>query len=358
METLTIPFADVAIFSLVEQTKFFDLWDEVIIRRALHHHNGRYNPRKRSLVHNIRSLLDKEHIAVLSKMRYDTKREGLNTSKTLSAVFGGNYSPRTTLYWNDFSEVQRKQLKRIFYDIQPKLEECLGRRIKLGYSDFKFSILRYEGASAKFDWHYDTEESNCFRILAMFRAGGKVPPFTYINNTNDTKERIDVHMNVGDAVLLRGTTTYHCVEASDDPNTVRYMLGIQIRTLDKVKIHKSLCSELRTQTPAYIMSSIVIPTVIKTLFVSSIVDFILTTCHIKQNHHFEAVASLGMIVASYLLSGKMPTGIGTNVEYSIRSIALLYGYAFLGTFNPHRALNLTAYVLGTELLMPSEYVAY
>ena len=192
----------------------------------------------------------------------------------------------------------------------------------------------------------------------MFRSGGKVPPFTYINNTNDSKKRVDVHMNVGDAVLLRGTTTYHCVEATDDPNTVRYMLGIQIRTLDKVPIHKSLCSELRSQTPTHIMSSIAIPFAVKSLFVSSIFDFILRTCHITQNHHFEAVASIGTIVASYLLSGKMPKGIGTNVQNSIHSIAMLYGYAFLGTLNMHRSLNMTAYVLGTELLMPSEYVAY
>ena len=220
-------------------------------------------------------------------------------------------------------------------------------------------MLRYEGKTARFDWHYDTEPPSCFRILILFRAEGTVPPFTYMDNSHGKSVRTDVHLAVGDAVILRGTTTYHCVDASDDPSTVRYMLGMQVRRLDDSGAEpKTICNQIRNRNMADVARSIVIPGLLRHLFVSSVIDFVIWHWSVPTARHMEAAVSLGVIVAAYMLSGKMPPGVGTNVQNSIKSIAILYTAALAGTCNPHRALNITAYILGTELLVPSRFVEY
>ena len=124
-------FADVAIFGLCEKMRILDTWDESTGRRLLHHFNGyNYHPGKKSLVFRLPTVLDEQSTAMLRNMTFERERNGFNTSRVITSLFGGNYSPRTTLYLNDFSRVQIKQL----YASQTKIleNETAGRACLFG----------------------------------------------------------------------------------------------------------------------------------------------------------------------------------------------------------------------------------
>ena len=58
----------------------------------------------------------------------------------------------------------------------PSFETILGIKLRLGDSNFRACILRYEGENAQFAMHYDTEHPDCFRTLMLYE-GGDNPTF-------------------------------------------------------------------------------------------------------------------------------------------------------------------------------------
>jgi hypothetical protein len=350
---MNIPYAFTIPYAIAEKNGYTDLWNETVARRYLHHMNSNnYNNHKKSLVYKVKEILNKEQINNLQQIQFGDIST-LSNNPFIPTIFGGNYSERSTLYYDNLSPEQQCHLTQLFDTIKPTIEETIGSSVCLNESNFKVCVLRYEGKSAKFAWHYDTEEPNCLRILIMFKCGGTVPPFTYIDNTNGKKE-IDIHTELGDCIILRGTTTYHCVKETTDPQTIRHMLGFQIRIGEQM-YHKSFCSEFRSQTFTHFLTTVALPQTIKHILITQISKFLLSAIGIQPNIKLEMISSLSIIIASYMLSGKMPDGIGTNVANSIESISLLYIGFLCCTLDPMIALNNTAYILGTELLFQPQY---
>ena len=146
------------------------LWGENIFRRVYHHlSNNNYDPRRVPLLHKVRQLTD-EHVAYLQGLTFD-KDTALNTNK-LSLLVGGQYSPRDTLYFNNMDKDMQIKLEDMGNSFIPHFETILGTKLRLGDSNFRAIILRYEGANAQFGFHYDTEHPDCFRTLMLYEGGG------------------------------------------------------------------------------------------------------------------------------------------------------------------------------------------
>jgi hypothetical protein len=225
------------------------LWNERTDRRVLHHlQNCRYNPNKIPYIKLFQKLIQiknsKELIIEGEQFNFDKiEGNGINTySKDISALTGGQYSKRSTLYYKDFPKDDKRKLLLIGYKLKTKIEEKINKKLFWGESDFKIVLLRYEGDKASFAWHYDTEPLNCYRTLTLIKANGKIPPFCYKNViSNDVK----LNLELGDTIFFKGTQTYHKVENSNDENTVRWMLGFQFCDSEYDINSKTICSELR-----------------------------------------------------------------------------------------------------------------
>ena len=195
------------------------LWGENIFRRVYHHlSNNNYDPRRIPLLHKVRQLTDAQ-VAYLQGLTFENK--ALNTTK-LSLLVGGQYSPKGSLYFNNMEKDMQTKMEDMGNSFIPHFETLLGTKLRLGDSNFRACILRYEGENAQFAMHYDTEHPDCFRTLMLYE-GGIIPPFCY----HDGKDVQKVHFQVKDGILFRGTTTHHGVYPSKDPTTKRYMVGFQ-----------------------------------------------------------------------------------------------------------------------------------
>lgn len=183
------------------------------------------------------------------KAYFEDEMKSLNTaSPTLSTITAGQYSKRSTLYFNHFTNAGKAVLTGIANDIRPKLAKIIGVNdsdLHLGKSNFKCVLLRYEGKSANFGWHYDMEEWNCFRCLFLIQKNGNIAPFIYLD---DRGSQVEIPLQtLGDGLIFQGTRTYHGVPNTNDPDTLRYMLGFQYYVGEDCskQNNKSFCSEFR-----------------------------------------------------------------------------------------------------------------
>jgi len=146
------------------------LWGENIFRRVYHHlSNNNYNPRKVPLLHTLRQVLTEEQVAYLQGLTFQ-KDTALNTKK-LSLLVGGQYSPRDSIYYNNMDKEMQEKMEEMGNSFIPQLEALVGP-LRLGDSNFRACLLRYEGANAQFAMHYDTEHPDCFRTLMLYEGGG------------------------------------------------------------------------------------------------------------------------------------------------------------------------------------------
>lgn len=295
------------------------LWNENIFRRVYHHlSNNNYNPRKIPLLHEVREGLMDEEVAYLQGLTFK-KDNGLNTSK-LSLLVGGQYSPRDSLYFNNMDKEMQDKLEEMGNRLIPSFEMLIGTKLRLGDSNFRACIIRYEGANAQFGFHYDTEHPDCFRALFLYDREGIIPPFCYVDGTMR-----QIHFQIKDGILFRGTTTHHGVEPSNDPNTKRYLVGFQYIKADSDQIEKpNLTNQLRGTSILTILQ----------LFLPYSVYYQIPT-YLPTYFPIE-VALFGMMG---ILS---PTN-------TIQSVGLFYFFCCLMTFNAGLALQITAYILLTEL---------
>lgn len=150
------------------------LWGENIFRRVYHHlSNNNYDPRRIPLLHKVSQLTD-EHVAYLQGLTFENK--ALNITK-LSLLVGGQYSPKGSLYFNNMDKDMQTKMEDMGNSFIPSFETILGIKLRLGDSNFRACILRYEGENAQFAMHYDTEHPDCFRTLMMYEGGGDNPTF-------------------------------------------------------------------------------------------------------------------------------------------------------------------------------------
>jgi hypothetical protein len=81
------------------------------------------------------------------------------------------------------------------------------------------------------------------RILALINKEGTVSPLDY-KDADGNEEQLKV--DIGDGWVFKGSSTLHRVQSSNDPRTVRHMVGFQYTTdPEACNKHKSFCSELR-----------------------------------------------------------------------------------------------------------------
>jgi hypothetical protein len=239
------------IFIIIDKYNLCTLWDENIFRRILHHiQNSYYNPLKIPFIikiNNKSNLLSYNDINIIKNIFNNIIKPNCanNISLLMSSLSGGNYSKRCTLYYNDFNDIDKQILDNIGNKFIPYFENIINKKLILGNSDFRCTILSYEEEDANFAWHYDTEHAQCYRVLFLFDSEGNISPFSYINNKGI---KTDIKLSIGDGIFFKGTETYHGVDKSNDKNQIRRMIGWQyietpILTIDK----KSLCSELRSK---------------------------------------------------------------------------------------------------------------
>jgi len=299
------------------------LWGENIFRRVYHHlSNNNYNPRKIPLLYETRQILTDKQVFYLQGLTFE-KDTALNTTKW-SLLLGGQYSPRDTLYFNNMDKELQIKLEEMGNSLIPLFNKVAGTKLRLGDTNFRAILLRYEGANAQFGFHYDTEHPDCFRSLILYDGAGTIPPFCYRDSQGDLQK---VHFQVKDGILFRGTTTHHGVEPSNDSNTKRYMVGFQYIKAESDQIEQpTLCNQLRGTS---------IQTILQ-LFIPYSMYYQITNY----------LPSIGFPISLSIFA----IGIGFTSTNKIQSVSLFYLFCCFMTFDARLALHITAYILLSEQL--------
>ena len=326
------------------------LWGENAYRRLLHHVSGwDYNELKEPLVHRVPDIINKDQVqsalTIFDNHMVD-KHTSSNCFENVARNLGGaNVS--TKLYADAFSETELTTLLHIGEQLIPTFNQILGEELILGDSNFKCCILSYSGESS-FNMHYDTESPDCFRTIIMIHKKGDVAKFTY-HDADGTP--VEVDMDPGSGILQRGTTTYHGVPATTDPNAERVILGFQYMKVGGVPEPQTLCSETRHLSTGKIVSEIMVPW-----------GIYYTCLHAIQGRVFsgKVVTFQQSVMCAFIISF-----IYSNISTKLRVVGSGYPgttgslsrYAiacFLGTFNPHHAIDRYIYTLVTEMLLPND----
>jgi hypothetical protein len=292
------------------------LWGENIFRRVYHHlSNNNYDPRRIPLLHEIKLLTD-EHVTYLQGLTFDNT--ALNTTK-LSLLVGGQYSPRGSLYFNNMDKDMQTKMEDMGNSFIPSFETILGTKLRLGDSNFRACILRYEGAHAQFAMHYDTEHPDCFRTLMMYEGAGTIPPFCYHDSQGILQK---VHFQPKDGILFRGTTTHHGVYPSKDPTTKRYMVGFQYVKAESEQVEEpNLTNQLRGSSVQTILSL-----------------FLPYAAYYQMAKYLPTVIPLWTSLV----------GLGLSQTNTLRSVVQFYLFCCFMTMDARLALQVTAYILFTE----------
>lgn len=129
------------------------LWFERTDRRVLHHLlNSNYNKNKIPYLKFFKKLInvkEENNKLIINGKKFNFNNiegNGINTyNKLLSNYLGGQYSKKSTLYYNDFIEKDKNNLLVIGESLKKKFENELKKDLFFGDSDFKTVLLRYEG---------------------------------------------------------------------------------------------------------------------------------------------------------------------------------------------------------------------
>ena len=113
---------------LVDILDINQLWKEKIDRRVLHHlQNCRYNYKKIPYIKVFKKLLkvEKKEKLILENREFNfdsLEGNGINTyNKHISGLTGGLYSKKSSVYYKDFSESDKKRLFEIGEYVLPIL---------------------------------------------------------------------------------------------------------------------------------------------------------------------------------------------------------------------------------------------
>ena len=357
--TLRFNISLIVLWCLLFHTGLFDLWGENVYRRFLHHfQNGEYTTNKDPWIRFTAEGdgLNASEIEELHRIIQNTHKDNClnNKSASMSRFFGGNYSRKCSLYYDDFSEEDQATLDRIGSRFIPKYERLVGKPVYLSNTTFRACVLQYEGEDAEFSFHYDTEARNCFRSLFLFHGEGNVSPFMYYDEAGILQKR---RLEPGQGLFFRGTTTYHGVGRSDDPGMKRYMVGFQYST-DNSVVDRSLCSELRS-APLSTCVSILGPYLLG-----------MSLCIYLWNRLF--FVGLGQRLAYGLLAGALvlsqalrlrrvqtmwPRGLGTRMGTAVSKLCLLLLMCLGSSLSSWSdGVLLFIYILLTEMFLPRHVV--
>lgn len=352
MEIYTIDLTPLLVLICIDVFGLNMLWNERYDRRLLHHiQNSNYNSRKIPIIYKKKDMLSSTVVAKVLSLKYHDI-DGLNTtSKWLSRLFGGQYSKRSSLYYHSFDKPTQTELEAIALSIKPNLEEICGEKLELAHSDFRCTLLRYEGTESNVDWHYDNEPYNCYRTLCLVKSEGTISPFLYKDSLGKVQP---VHLTLGDGIVFKGTQTHHKVEPSGDPNTVRWMLGFQYFSGKYPDKARSLCSELRGANISKCIQLFLPKMFLLTFAVQGSKLFLPEIIMSTENY---IVIPCGIILMSYILPKHTKT-IGTGIistNYSIFSYLLIMNLHY---FSPFISIGHLSYLLLTEMVLPSSVVSH
>lgn len=330
------------------------LWNERTDRRCLHHlQSFNYNYSKTPVIYQMSNMIDKQDMDTIVK--FDGKemsRFSMNSSKILSCLFGGQYSKKTTMYFNDFNEKQKKILETVAKKLKQKLEKICNKKLHLGKSDFKAALLKYEGKGAHFTWHYDTEPYNCYRTLTLIKKKGEIPNFVYMDKYHKKQE---INFDLNEGIFFKGTQTYHGVDIADDDNMERWMLGFQFYSGEYASLSRSFCSELRGKDVMLVVKTLIFKGVMTALIVY--ISGILLPKIEMFSSNYTSIASI-IILSSFQAPALLPRNVGTGISSNIRSTLVMILYLVSITLNPYIALGYYAYVILTEMVLPRHIVAF
>ena len=341
-------------FVIIDLSTINNLWGENFHRRCLHHlQRSQFNPNKKPVIHFLDKKLDKSTIDYALKIKIDESKNCLqNISSGINKLFGGIYSNKCFLYYNDFDKETQKHLDKIGESMIPYLEKYSGKKLYLGKSDFRCVLLRYEGIESVFLPHYDTEPAVCYRTLFMFHREGNPPPFIYYDE-NGEKQKKD--FNTGEGIFFKGTQTFHGVDKNKDPNMKRYMIGWQYTT-DPSKEDLSLCSKLRSKSSGKVIISL-LPHVLLTLSISLLIWHL-------SNDKITYVQRNGLLILTFivtLLATFLPRklhklSIGTGLRLNQTSFLVFMGLALISCGNIYYGLIFYNYIIITEMFLPKSII--
>lgn len=342
------------IFFLLDFTKINDLWGENFHRRILHHlQRGQFNPNKKPWIRLLGKTLSDETINFILNIKSDKDKNCMATiSPYLSKLFGGNYSKKCTLYYNDFDSNTQTKLDKIGEAMIPRLEKLSGKKLYLGNSDFRCVLLRYEGADSTFISHYDTEPGNCYRTLFLVKKEGNVPPFIHYDDKGIPQKEF---FEEGEGLFFQGTKTFHGVGKTNDPNMVRYMIGWQYTTKPKIN-DISLCSKLRG-LKIFDIFKILLPHLVGTLILSFLFWKTVNDKFTNSQIQNLLITTIIVFVASYNIPKFMTNSyLGTGLSSTFRSIFIITILAILSFGNIFYAFMFINYLLLTEMFFPRTIV--
>jgi hypothetical protein len=341
-------------FIIIDISTINNLWGENFHRRCLHHlQRNQFNPNKKPVIHFLDKKLDKSTIDYALNVKFDENKNCLqNISFRINKLFGGGYSNKCFLYYNDFDNETQLQLDKIGESMIPYLEQFSGKKLYLGKSDFRCVLLKYEGINSEFTPHYDTEPAVCYRTLFLFHKEGNPPPFFYYDKNGVKHTR---NFDVGEGVFFKGTQTRHGVDKNKDPNMKRYMIGWQYTT-DPKKEDVSLCSKLRSKTGIEVIKEF-LPHILFTLSISLLIWHLSNDKITYVQRNSLLILTLIVTLLSTFLPRKLhKLAIGTGLRLNHTSFFVFMGLALISFGNIYYSLLFFNYVIVTEMFIPRSII--
>lgn len=154
----------------------------------------------------------------------------LKASKLTDAYKAFNSNQKGgAIYWHQL---------RPYIDHDPYLAECIERvqnfarefaetKTKKTLYPFSFSmwntfVLKYSGTKGSFDWHYDSEDANDYRVLICVDRTATCGHVEVLHPNGSVQS---IELDQGQCYVLRGSTTYHRVTGNRAEDDERVMLG-------------------------------------------------------------------------------------------------------------------------------------
>jgi len=343
------------LFILIEIFGLLNIWNENIYRRIIHHmQSGLYNKNKKPWIVFPNVNLFSNEIKIIKECSKNIeKKNSINSISSLPPYsgLGGHYSNKSSLYYNDFDKNCKQKLDVIGNRLKEEFEKIINKKLYLSNSNFRCCILRYEGIDSLFNFHYDTEENNCYRCIYLFHKNGNISPFCYFDE-NGVKHK--KNLNLGEGLFFKGRTTYHGVEKNSDENSQRYIVGWQYSTDLSIKT-KSFCSELRDKNKFYVLKIIFIYFIIINILIYIWTNFIINV-PIKLNYFI--FIPLILFILFLFLPKYLPNYIGTGLYFNFIRNVLFLCICLLSSINtPQNGLLLFSYLIFTEMFLPNSIIA-
>lgn len=330
----------------------YRLWGERWSRRMLHHlQHLNYDPRVPPVLHVSRGAMTPHVVAQACKLsRLDKK-----APPTWVQRLGNTKAGRLPTYHNERDEAERRRADAIGASLIGALESITHCPMQLSTTNFRSVVLEYAGTQS-FPWHYDTEKPSCWRSLTLIECEGVPGRLCFRDGARD----VPVDLQVGDTILFKGTCTYHCVQASEDPSSRRVIFGAQFEPVgDQTTEAPSLCSEFRHRSFLDIFFTLFLPIIVFcnviTWVCPTIPVGIVVPAYIRLLAHglCAAVAMLGPW--SYLPSEVVGTG---NVNDGLSVARMVFFCSLTCLHDPEVGVWFAWWVLLSDMLAPRSLVEY